>query len=85
MKTISPLQFWIGIVLVAFGSWVLMGWALRQPGWVQLRPEHVAMVINTALCFSLLGIGFLAPVFAPKKKLLLQGILGWMVVIIAAA
>lgn len=85
MKAIAPLQLWAGLLVLMLGSWVLLGWGLRQPSWVQLRPEHVAMVINTALCFTLLGMGLLVPLVAPKHHSAWQRIIGWMVVLISGA
>jgi len=85
MKAISPLQLWAGLLVLALGSWVLLGWALHQPGWVQLRPEYVAMVINTAACFALLGLAFLVPIVTPTHHSALQKMIGWIVIAIATA
>lgn len=85
MKVIAPLQLWVGFLLLAAGGWIITGWALRQPSWVQFRPEYVAMVINTALCFSLMGIGLLLPLIAGSKKSFWQGIIGWVVLLISTA
>lgn len=85
MKTIAPLQRWSGLLVLALGSWILLGWTLHQPNWVQIRPEYVAMVINTALCFTLLGLALLIPVFTQTHKAAWQKIIGWVVIVIASA
>src|SRR5882672_10667764 len=45
----------IGAVLVLLGATVVAGWIFRIPGVVQVFPGLTAMVLNTALCFILLG------------------------------
>ena len=71
------------MLITALGSWVLLGWALRNPAWLQIRPEYVAMVVNTALCFLLLGMAFLLPLLKFGQKTALQSLIGWVVIGIA--
>lgn len=85
MKAITPLQQWAGALILALGVWVLLGWALHQPGWVQMRPEYVAMVINTAACFAWLGLAFLMPIVSPAHYSTAQKMIGWLVISIASA
>lgn len=84
MKNRAPLHFWVGLLLLVQGSLVLMGWALQAPDWVRLRPNHIAMVINTALCFALVGMGLIAPIVAPGYKSTLHVIVGWLVLLLPA-
>lgn len=84
MNNHAPLHFWVGLLLLMQGSLVLTGWALQEPNWVRLRPNHIAMVFNTALCFALLGMGFIAPIVAPGYKAILQVIVGWLVLLLPA-
>lgn len=71
------------MLITALGSWVLLGWTLRNPAWLQIRPEYVAMVVNTALCFLLLGMAFLLPLIKFGQKTALQSLIGWIVIGIA--
>ncbi len=59
MKKIASLQFWAGLFLTALSAMVLTGWVLRHAPMVQMRPNFVAMVINTAACFLLFGTALL--------------------------
>ena len=59
----------------------MTGWALREPALVQIRPDWVAMVFNTALSFVLLGTGL---VLADRADGL-RRVLGLLVSILAAA
>ncbi len=83
MKKIGSTQALTGTLIVGLGSWVLLGWGLHHPTWVQIRPDYVAMVINTALCFVLLGIALLLPLFEIPQKTALQKLIGSLVVGIA--
>ena len=83
MKKTGSTQILAGILIAGMGGWVLLGWGLHHPTWVQIRPEYVAMVVNTALCFVLLGTAFLLPLFEMPLKSALQRLLGWLVVGIA--
>lgn len=85
MKTIASLQRWSGALVFALGSWILVGWALRQPSWLQFQPESVAMVINTALSFALLGLALLIPTITQTHKSTWQKIIGWLVIMLASA
>ena len=48
-------------------------------------PQYVAMVVNTALCFTLLGVAFIAPIFglSVQKQSALQVWIGGIVICIA--
>ncbi len=50
----------IGAALVLLGVAVAIGWALRIPALVQVSHGLTPMVLNTALCFVLSGMGVLA-------------------------
>src|SRR5260221_3442073 len=45
----------IGAALALLGTAVVAGWVFHIPGVVQVFPGLTAMVLNTALCFVLLG------------------------------
>jgi len=61
MNKFASTQTLTGMLILGLGAWVLLGWLLRNPAWVQIMPQYVAMVVNTALCFTLLGLALLAP------------------------
>jgi PAS domain S-box-containing protein len=48
------------VLLIALGSFVMFGWVLHQPTWVQLSSHYVGMTFNAAFCFVLLGAGMWA-------------------------
>ena len=62
----------------------MVGWMLRIPVLVQIRPDFVAMVFNTALCFALIGIAFLVPVLNFPKQNTLRALIGLIVSAIAS-
>ena len=45
-----------GILSLALGAIVLLGWYLHEPALIQVKPAFVPMQYNTALCFSLTGL-----------------------------
>jgi PAS domain S-box-containing protein len=49
-----------GIALIGLASWVLLGWATGREAWAAFGPGRLPMMSNAALCFVLLGGGFLA-------------------------
>ncbi len=85
MKKIAATQLMSGLLITALGGWVLLGWILQNPAWIQIRPQFVAMVINTACCFALLGIALLSPLFLQgNNQKIVQTVLGWVVVGLAS-
>lgn len=87
MRRISPtqLQFIAGILVTTLGAAVLLGWITRNSVLIQIRPQFVAMVINTALCFTLLGIALLSSrFFNPSRKRTVQRLVGWVVLGLAS-
>lgn len=55
------------ISLVAVGITVLFGWSLEIETLKSILPDQSTMKINTAICFTLVGIG-LAAVTVPSRK-----------------
>lgn len=49
----------MALLVVGVASFVILGWILRNPFMIQIRPDFAPMVFNSALSFLLLGIGFL--------------------------
>jgi hypothetical protein len=61
MNKIVSTQTWAGVLILCLGISCIWGWVSQTPWLVQVKPEFVGMVFNTAFCFMLLGIAFLAP------------------------
>ena len=72
-----------GGVLMLLGLTVCTGWLLQVPRAVQLQPDSVAMVFNTALSFLLAGLGLLAPVGSPSRVMRLRRAVAIALVLIA--
>jgi PAS domain S-box-containing protein len=51
----------VGILLVALGGTVMLGWLLQLPALVRVLPEYPPMVFNTALSFALAGSALVMP------------------------
>jgi signal transduction histidine kinase/CheY-like chemotaxis protein/HPt (histidine-containing phosphotransfer) domain-containing protein len=49
-----------GLALMLLGVTVMLGWQLQNIALVQISPDYAPMKFNTALCFSLCGIGIMA-------------------------
>ena len=80
MRKLLQIRQLIGMVLVLLGVTVMIGWFARSPVVVQLLPGLVAMVFNTAFCFSLVGVTLLLARAGPA---MLQPITGALVLCIA--
>lgn len=74
----------VGVLLLLLGAAVLTGWLLRLPGLLQVMPGHVAMVLNTALCFTLAGLALLIPRRWSHWYVRLQITLGVLIGLIAS-
>ena len=48
------------VLLIVMGAIVMTGWWMRSEAIVQISPDFTPMQFNTALCFSLSGLGLLA-------------------------
>jgi diguanylate cyclase (GGDEF)-like protein/PAS domain S-box-containing protein len=72
----------IGIVLLAAAATVGVGWFAHAPALVRFM-TGVAMVLNTALCFSLLALALLSEGREPGRRRWLQTGLGVAVTLIA--
>ena len=77
---------WIGLacgsILILLGGTVLAGWFFRLPSLLQPLPGHVAMVLNTALCFFMAGLALVIPQ-SWRWCIRLQTIFGALIVLIA--
>jgi PAS domain S-box-containing protein len=49
-----------GIVVILLAGFTLLGWVAGNPGWSALLSSETPMVVNTALAFLALGVGFCA-------------------------
>lgn len=83
MKKIVSTQTWAGVLILGLGLMVILGWFGRNPVLVQIRPDFVAMVFTSALCFALLGIAFLIPSLNFSRGVMLRQFIGWAVIAIA--
>jgi len=79
MKKLASMQTWTGALIACLGLTVMAGWNLQSSLLVQLNPEFVAMVFNSAICFVLLGIAFLLPAFNLAKIPALRALIGLIV------
>ncbi len=75
MQRLASPQPWIGALISGLGLWVSAGWLLGHPALVL----GTAMVLNTALCFVLLGIAFLLPPSTTVKRVAIRVLIGWVV------
>lgn len=72
-----------GLLLLILGIGVISGWLMRNPTPVQLYSDLIAMVFNTAICFSLTAIALLAGVFTPVHARIMQTLTGGFLIILA--
>ena len=62
------LQRALGALVVALGLLGLIGWWFKVRWLVVQGPDFIAMVPNTALCFTLFGLALLGPVGCRSRK-----------------
>jgi PAS domain S-box-containing protein len=55
-RRLSQSVSWCSVLVVAFGVWVLTGWALHIQILKSILPGQVAVKANTAVCFILVGV-----------------------------
>ena len=72
-------------LLVALGLTTMMGWLLRLPGLLQVRPGQVGMVFSEALCFALAGAALLIPARWLALRRHGPPVLGGLIVLVATA
>ena len=60
-------QIWAGAFVTALGMTVIAGWIFHIPWMVQVRSDFVAMVLNTAICFTLTGLAFILDAVGNEK------------------
>lgn len=82
LKNRLPLKI-ISFILLVLGSYVLCGWFLHQEAMVRVLPNTVAMGFNTALLFIVAGL-CLYPIFNNRVALRVQGMLPWVMVVLAS-
>lgn len=83
MKKIVSTQTWTGLLILGLGVMVILGWLGRNPPLVQIRPDFVAMVFSSAVCFTLLGIAFVISSVSFPKSAGLRQLIGLLVITIA--
>ena len=77
-------QTWAGLLILALGLTTIWGWVQGNPILLQIKPDFVAMVFSSALCFTLIGIAFLLPLYKTRKTTLLRTYIGWTLIGIAS-
>ncbi len=80
MNTRITAQTLAGGLVMALGVAVIAGWFARNPLLVQLRPDLIAMVFNTALAFTLTGVALLLPLLVPAWAMRGQRVIGAVLV-----
>jgi len=75
-KDESRLQRRLGVALVLLGSSSILGWTFKLAVLVQIVPGYPTTGFNTALCFLLAGLAWLAPSLYPRFGRSLQTGLG---------
>src|SRR3954469_15922809 len=83
MKKIISIQAWAGIFALCLGLVVIYGWYIHNPVLIQVKPDFVAVVSNTALCFTLLGSALLVTLTNARHAQTLRTGIGWLVIGIA--
>lgn len=63
-------------MLLLLGGAGILGWTFRLAVLVQIVPGYATMAFNTALCFLLAGLAWLAPSLYPSRARSLQTALG---------
>ena len=58
----------IGLLLLLLGTVVIVGWFTRTDALVQILPDLVAMVFNTAFCLAVAGLALLCERAAPGVR-----------------
>ncbi|MFZ6873417.1 diguanylate cyclase domain-containing protein [Undibacterium sp. Di27W] len=71
------LPTFLGLALLALGLVVISGWLLQVRAMVEIRVGFVAMVFNTALCFTLTGLALALPGLRQKPYARLQSCIGF--------
>ena len=79
MKKIIPFQSVAGILALGLGLIVIYGWHTHNTVLVQIKPDFVAIVFNSALCFTLLGSALLVPSVTSRYARILPPFFGWLV------
>ncbi len=65
-----------GMALMLMGLCVIAGWLLQIRALVEFRVGLVAMVFNTALCFTVTGLALALPALLRRPLLGLQSVAG---------
>src|SRR5471030_1427515 len=75
----------VGLVTVAMGVVVMLGWIFQIRGIVSFSGGNIMMVFNTAVGFVLVGVVILCATFNPLSSLALQIFISWFLVLFASA
>lgn len=74
-----------GILVLILASIAIYGWSTRDPAALQLRPDFLAMVLNTALCFAITGFTLIAPSFFPLLRVIaMQRVTGGVLLLLSS-
>ncbi|HJV80741.1 diguanylate cyclase domain-containing protein [Noviherbaspirillum sp.] len=84
MRTIQSIQALVALALIVLGLEIMSGWVLRITPIVQFRPDFAGMVFNSALCFVLMGIALILPVFKVPRRERKQAAIGRTVIAVAS-
>ncbi|MEO7623785.1 MAG: hypothetical protein ABIS30_12065, partial [Gallionella sp.] len=74
----------LGIAVTLLGITVMLGWLLHVRAMVEIRVGYVAMVFNTALCFTLTGSALALPGLLGKSLPKFQVLVGGAIFILCA-
>ena len=74
----------LGIAVTMLGITVMLGWLLHVRAMVEIRVGYVAMVFNTALCFTLIGSALALPRLLGKPLPKFQVLVGGAIFILCA-
>ncbi len=70
----------LGLLLLGLGLEVIAGWLLQVRAMVEIRVGLVAMVFNTALCFTLSGLALALPGLLKRPLVRLQTAIGVLLI-----
>lgn len=82
-KRARKIQVVTGSLLVILAAVVITGWLLRSPILVQLRGDAIALVINTSLCFALVGLAFLSAAFSAPLARKVPWVAGGLLIVLS--
>src|SRR5262245_44036713 len=74
-----------GSVTALIGLVVMLGWCFHNLALIQVVPTFAPMQFNTALCFSMYGVGLLFIVFGLRRVAQIAGALVFLISLLTLA